>query len=369
MIILIRSNDANPDPRLQKYINYLELYNIEYKVIAWNRECNLIDRKNFIYFNKKSQFGLGYRNITNKLSWFLFIINQLYKNKKDYKVIHACDLDTMIPSYISKIILKKKIIFDVFDWISQDEGKGFILKMLSYIENTLFRKADYAILCEEYRIKQVKKKYRRNYLVLPNIPDIEFRNDNEVQQIIEEQRTNYKFVLCYVGVFDSNRGLEDILNFVSKHPNFIINIGGFGKLKNLVLEKSRAYENIIYWGKVDYNKGLNIMKHSDIILAFYYLSNPVHKYAAPNKYYESLFLGKPILTNKYTELATKIMSYNTGIVIDEGLEAINNFFENVYKTVDLETIGMNASVVWDEIYLNYTQDFMEKEYSKIIEVV
>lgn len=49
MVILIRSNYANPDPRLQKYINFLEKNNIKYLVIAWNRSGTKLIKENYIF--------------------------------------------------------------------------------------------------------------------------------------------------------------------------------------------------------------------------------------------------------------------------------------------------------------------------------
>lgn len=366
MIILIRSNDANPDPRLQKYINYLEREGQAYKVIAWNRSKNAMNKANYIYFNLNAEFGLRYKNIPKKAKWFMFVISQLIKHKKKLKVIHACDLDTMIPAYVVKMLVGKKVIFDVFDWVSTYENQSALGKIIGFMENQLFKRSDYAILCEKYRIDQVQEKCRREHLVLPNIPDIAYKEDVEVSEIMDQQHKKYKVVLSYVGVFDPNRGLEDMLAFVSENKNYCINIAGFGNLEKYIDEIARAHSNIIYWGKVDYNKGLNIMKFSNLIVSFYYLSNRAHKFAAPNKYYEGLFLGKAILTNHGTAVAEKTLAGNTGFVINEGKEAIQTFLEEQYNMEALQEKNLNAKVLWESSYEGYTQKFMEECYKGII---
>ena len=367
MVILIRSNDANPDPRLQKYIDYLEKTNQQYQVLAWNRDSQKIEKSNYIYLNLKTTYGLKSKNIPYKLIWFLFVIYQLFKNSKNYKLIHACDIDTVIPAYFVKIFTKKRILFDVFDWLTLKEDKGILNKIIARIENLMFKKVNYTILCEKYRISQVEHASRRDYFVLPNIPDVKISNLEDISINICEQRKQYKVVLSYVGVFDLNRGIEDVLKFVSENKDYCLNIAGFGNLENLVNKMSQENENIKHWGKVDYNRGLNIMMYSDLIIAFYYLGNKLHEYAAPNKYYEGLFLGKPLLTNIGTAVANQTIEGNTGFVIEEGLEAIENFFYSDYSKIENEKKINNANHMWKNSFKNYTENFMRDVYQKILE--
>ncbi|WP_342559442.1 hypothetical protein [Metasolibacillus sp. FSL K6-0083] len=366
MIILIRSNDANPDPRLQKYINYLEKTQQRYKVIAWNRSEGILEKENYIYFNYPAAFGLGIKNIPRKIRWFQFVVKQLWKNRQHYQVIHACDLDTAIPAFFIKSLVKKKIIFDVFDWVSSENSKSILGKILSIVENRIFKKSDFTIICEEYRMNQVRKDARRPSVVLPNIPDIYLQEDTFIAEKIAVQRQQFTKVISYVGVFDRNRGIEHLLCSVAENSNVCLNIAGYGLLQNEVMNYAEQYENIIYWGKVDHNTGLNIMRCCDLIAAFYYLSNPVHRFAAPNKYYEGLFLGKALLTNEGTLLAEKVVEGDTGYVIAEGAASLANFLNLPLEKQAIELKNDHSKELWHTVYQTYTTNFMENEYQKML---
>ena len=41
MIVFLRSLDCNPDPRVQKYCDYLYANNINYRIVCWDRSCKL----------------------------------------------------------------------------------------------------------------------------------------------------------------------------------------------------------------------------------------------------------------------------------------------------------------------------------------
>ncbi len=365
MIVLVRSNDINPDPRLQKYIDFLEKKGKSFIVLGWNREKNVIEKPNYKYFHLQAKYGAKYLNMFNKLRWFLFIYKYLIIHRKEYNIVHACDFDTAFPVYLAKITTKKKMIFDIFDWMSDVHNKGVIYSIIGFFERRIFLKSEYAIICEEERKKQIPVA-KEEVLVMPNIPTINFIVERKIKEIFEKQKQDYELILSYVGVFDTDRGLESLLEFVSENKYICLNVAGFGRLENKIAIMSDKYSNIRYWGKVNYNKGLNIMKESDIVVAMYYKTNPLHEYAAPNKYYEGLMLGVPIITTKETLVGKKTDKHNTGFVIAEGKSSLENLFLNSDLKQQILVKQKNSTKLWNEKYKYYIPDFLEQEYYPII---
>jgi len=365
LIVLVRSNDINPDPRLQKYIDFLERKNEKYLVLGWNREANIIEKQNHKYFHLKANYGTKYLNIFNKLRWFIFIILYLIKNQKKYQIVHACDFDTALPVYLAKTFTKKKMIFDVFDWMSDKSKKNTVYMIIGILERRVFVKADYAIICEVERMKQIEID-KKNVLVMPNIPTIDFMSNFNIKNIIIEQRKSYDLILSYVGVFDSDRGLNELLEVVSQNKKIFLNIAGFGRFEDEVKGFLTNNSNIKLWGKVDYNTGINIMGNSDLIIAMYYKTNALHKYAAPNKYYEGLFLGIPIVTTEKTLVGEKTVKFNTGFAIGEGKEHLERLLMSLNIKHLAKEKAINANILWLETYKNYIEVFMETKYYPIV---
>jgi glycosyltransferase involved in cell wall biosynthesis len=365
MVIIIRSNEVNPDPRVQKYIDFLKSNNVNYEVIGWNRNGKAINKENFLFFNLNAKYGMGYSNIINKLRWFLFIIKYLIMNRNKYNYVHACDLDTALPVYIASLITRKKLIFDIFDLASTENRKDLLSRLIKFIEMYIAEKSDYLIICEDERREQLHIK-SRDIFVMPNIPNEEIIEDKDVISKMKEQDINYDLVLSYVGVFDVNRGIEDTLKLVANKRNILLNIAGFGSLEEKVVSYARKYPNIVYWGKVNYNTGLNIMKNSDLILAMYYKTNPHHKYAAPNKYYEGLMLGVPIITTRETLVGKKTDKYETGFVIDEGIQYLEELLEKDRLKFIISLKKKNCSSIWNDKYKEYINIFMQESYNTIL---
>ena len=110
-----------------------------------------------------------------------------------------------------------------------------------------------------------------------------------------------KLKLVYVGVLSRMRLLKETVEVVSKMDDVEMHIGGFGEYEDWMQKAAEQYSNVFFYGKLQYSETLALEKQCDIMMAVYDPSIRNHKYAAPNKFYESIMLGKPI-----------IMAYDTG---------------------------------------------------------
>ena len=149
---------------------------------------------------------------------------------------------------------------------------------------------------------------------------------------------------------------------------FNLLIAGYGskEIEDKCKELS-ILSNIKYFGKVDYKIGLNIMYNSNIIYAMYSKSNPNHFYAAPNKYYEAMMLGKPIISTKGINMERKILDNNIGYIIEESSEELINLI-NSLSLDDIQEKGKAANLLWENKYKNYTSKFLNEEYIDLIKV-
>lgn len=364
MIIFIRDNECF-EPRVQNYLHYFVENSIDYHVLAWNRNGTAKPNEKITFFQRRAEYGKRIANIPNKITWMFFVVKEIWKQRKTCIAIHACDIDAILPALFIGKLLHKKVIFDIFDWISSLTGKGIVYKIVEFLQNFAYKHCDAVILCEEERKDQAKAT-NATVLVLPNIPDGKTEFDQKTLEKTSMQHQDYNLIISYVGVFDRDRGLENLLECVSKRPNILLNIAGFGVLDNEIKTYASKYRNICYWGRVEYTVGQAIMKNSDMIAAMYHLSSPLHKYAAPNKYYESLLLEVPMITTKKTLVGAKAAKYDTGFVLDESIEALAEMLDNPKLKYEIESKSINCRKTWNEIYSNYYERFMKNQYIKMM---
>ena len=365
MIVLIRCNDVISDSRLKKYIDYLEKNGIVYRIIAWDRLGNSQKLPNVIYCNYHSKYNQGgIAAIIDRLKWMSFILFKLF-SFRERLVIHACDLDAVFPSAIFKFLSFKKhyLIFDVFDWISDTlYNQGRIVSLaFSIMEKFSVLKSDHIIICEPERVRQIPYTIDGKYSVLQNIPSFSARSFLNVNE--KYHFDNGLFTLAYVGGLTNDRCLEELINGAVK-GEYNLNIAGYGDVSISGFLNNVNSPYIRYYGKVDYKRGLNIMYNSDIVYAMYSKKNPNHLYAAPNKFYECMFVGKTIITTKGIIVGEKVLNMQIGYVVDEDEESIIKLVSSLSRE-DVVAKSLNAKEMWNH-YEHNVDDYLNSTYSRLI---
>lgn len=365
MIILFRSNGIFAS-RVSKYVDYYKKIGVPYTIVGWDRLGEGLSRPNYDFFRYKTRYMQGgFKAFVAKIKWMKFVYAYLKKHKKEITTIHACDLDVALPSAIFKFIHNRNLnlIFDVCDWSSASSDNWLLKLFFKVSERVAVKHSNHMIVCEQERIHQIQFKLKIPVHVMRNIPsfdNVDFLDEDTVPPF-----NNNNVTVAYVGWFGHGRFLEELLDY-SKKGFINLNIAGFGisSIEDFAARLDKELDNVHYFGKVDYKFGLQIMKASDLIYAMYCKSIPNHFFAAPNKFYESIFLGKPILSTKGIPLADKIKKYETGFVIEENQNELSSFFKNVSKE-ELHESGRKAHSQW--LYFSgLTAKFMNEEYSKMI---
>lgn len=356
MICFLRTSAAGFDIRLKKYIQACEKTDTPYMAITWNRLSNATPMLNELSFQHAAPYGYGHRmrNFLQLILWCLFAIRLLIVHRKKYKVIHACNVETMPVAFIIHLLLHKKVIFDIYD----TSGHANLERFFILHSNLL-------IIPHRKRLEQeyTDEEEIQNLLVIENVPVF------DKERVSNEKMTQVnQIVLSYVGTFQRNiRGLENILQLVQDDDRFILEIAGSGDdFENDLLEASKKCSRIHFHGAVKYDKALDIMNNSDFIYAQYFLKAPVHKYASPNKYYESLFLGVPILTTENTLVGSQVIDGNTGYAIGEEYKDLANMFKCIDELFlkDYHKKEKRAKEIWSSHYSSYFQEQMVNHYIK-----
>jgi len=85
------------------------------------------------------------------------------------------------------------------------------------------------------------------------------------------------------------------------------------------------------------------------LFATYDPNIPNHKYSAPNKIYEAMSLGKPIIVCKNTGIDKLIIENKLGYAIDYSSKEFKKTLKNI-KSQDLKDISKNAKKLYNEKY-------------------
>lgn len=354
MICYINRSTVDYDIRLNKYVMACKQTKTPYFVIAWDR---LLNAKFVDEYEHQLKLYCPYaqgKKILPLIRWSLFVYYYLIKNFSKYKVIHACNMENTL-LVLPFRLLGKKIIFDVYD------------SQIPKIERKIIPMVNALILPHEKRLEPIgiNKENVKNLFVVENAPALDYKLKDL------KPRTDSKIHLSYVGTFQAKmRGIENLLDVVKSDERFVLDIAGTGDaLDAMVQQYAEDCARIHYHGKVVYTDALELMHNSDYIVALYYLCAPIHKYASPNKFHESLFLGRPIITSKGTLVGTRVEEANTGYVVEDTIKGLKSVFDGYGSDSymkEYQTKCKNCSRMWENDYKNYRMEWLECKYIGLV---
>lgn len=372
-IIFLRSTSIKNDSRVLKEVGCLIKHGYNVKVLGWDRDEFLKNNQSINFdninipiqvFRKKAEYGSGIKNLIKLFQFQVWLLYNLLKIRKNIDIIHSCDLDTALPARLISKFFKKKMVYDIFDYYI--DSHYMPNKMKKIVENTeinIINKADLTIICTEERREQIKKARPKKCIVIYNTPKID--RNNIKQKLIKS--SNDKLKIVYVGILQENRLLKEIGEEIKKYPDFELHIGGFGQLQKYFSKLSEKYGNIFYYGQMKYEDVLNLEEDANLLFATYNPEISNHKYSAPNKLYEAMALGKPIIVCKNTGIDELVKNENIGISISYDAKKFIEVIENLSENKELQKkLSDNAKRLYNE---KYSWEQMEKrlieEYEKI----
>ncbi len=364
-ITLFRSNNIF-DSRVNKYHNFFEREGLDYTIVGWDRKGEGWQKDNYDFFQYRAGEAVGGMTaVKNHFKWMCFVYRYL-KQHKEVTTIHACDLNSAFPAALYKVLHRRDVIliFDACDWFSANFASNKVLNILfGWMEKFSCKWADELIICEPERKEQIQFKLKKEPLVMRNIPEIDTSLITEVQERYVFDNDNP--TIAYMGGFAEGRFLNELLQLVETE-SFNLLIAGYGD-KGIVekCNELNQRDNVRYFGRVNMVDGLNMENAADVVYAMYCKVNPNHIYAAPNKYYEAMLLGKPLITTKGTLPGKKVESNGTGWAVEENIEEMRQLLQSL-KRDEIEERGKKSFKLWNECFKDDLNLFFENIYSKII---
>ncbi|MFJ7950621.1 glycosyltransferase family 4 protein [Lysinibacillus sp. NPDC096418] len=366
-VVFMRSNPVSPDPRVEKEADCLVKNNWHVQILAWDRDgkyktrAQLLERDhsiNITRFGIPASFGGGFqKNFFPLLKFQIRLFRWLLRYKNTYDIIHACDFDTALVGTICGKLLRKKVIYDVFDSITAPfNGPESIGKIVENIDIRLMNNADAVIICTEKRKEQIAKASPKKIEVIYNTPRHVNLND-------EVNLNSNKVKIAYVGILTKERFVSELVQVVKNNPSYELHIGGFGELADELSRVSKVYDNIRFYGKIPYEKTLALENSCDIMTAIYDPRVINHYYAAPNKFYEALMLGKPLIMVKNTGMSEVVAENDLGELIDYNSESLQKAIDRlVSRKKEWPEISRKMKLLYSE---NYSWGKMEKRITEL----
>lgn len=357
-VTIVRSRAV--DPAVNKIAKSLSQNGYKVKLLVWDRQNTLKIDNEEGYVIQRFNFRAPYDKSTVLFYlpiWWLYEFFFLLKD--DSKVIHACDLDTLIPAIIVKTIKKIKLCYTIYDFYADNLPKqipNIVKRLVAFTEKFLIRFADVLFLVDESRYEQVKGAQINNLVYVNNSPPDYF--DAKERQ---KSRAETETVIFYAGLIHKSRGLEYMIKALGDTDNVRLLIAGVGPDKYLLENQTtNIKKKIQYIGWIPYEEVIKRSLSADIIFAFYDSTIPNNRYASPNKLFEAMMCGKPIIVNDNTSMSNIVKEINCGLVVPyRDINAIKGAILELKNNPSLyRKLGENGRKAYEE---KYSWDIMESK--------
>ncbi|NKQ39272.1 MAG: glycosyltransferase family 4 protein [Methanosarcinales archaeon] len=371
-VILIRGRAI--DPAVNKIAKSLSQNGHEVKLLVWDRQNTLKIKNNEGYEINRFNFKASYDKLTSVFYypiWWIYIFFFLMREK--YDVIHACDLDTLLPAIIVKIIKKKKLCYTIYDFYANNLPDGqfsFMRKavrsLVASVEKFGIEFTEVLFLVDESRYEQVKSAKINKVVYIYNSPP-----DYLDTKYKQNSSDRVEIVIFYAGAIHRSRGIEHMIKAIEYLNNVKLIIAGTGPHKDLLENLTqKTKDRIEPMGWIPYEEVIANSLNADILFAFYDPQIPANRYASPNKLFEAMMCGKPIITNAETTATKIVETENCGVVVPYGdVEAIKDTILKLKNNADLrERLGKNGRRAYEERYgWGIMEERLLKAYANLID--
>lgn len=317
--IVCVSNDLITDNRVAK--TCLVLGNLNYEVILVGRKKRnspQMNQRNYAWKRFRLPFEKGpFFYLTLNLRLFLFLLGR----KVD--LIYANDLDTLAPCYFVSKVKNTRLIYDtheLFTEVPELTSRPKIQNIWLKIESSIFPRLKHVITVNDSIAKIYRQKYNVAVSTVRNVPEYDkeniSRNTRKGLNIREED-----FILIIQGSgLNKDRGIEEAVSAMQHCTDCVLLLVGDGdvipKAKKMVAEK-KMESKVRFIPRRPYKELMRITRLADLGLLLDKNTSLNQGLALPNKLFDYIHAGIPILSTNLSEISKIIKQYEVGIFLSE----------------------------------------------------
>ena len=364
VILFLRVCDIGIDSKIRRYCRALRVNAIDHMALFWDRDGTAKGDSEIpdIRFVSTHDGGGKLVKAWRLLRLNLFAFLTLWRMRKRISLVHAVDFDMVLPAWLFNRLTGTPYIYDIYDNYPDSRGiTGWMRKPLDWMEHFIIAHAARVILADESRTVQHSPIPPSKLLIVENVPDID---QASLPQSAPRTGQDRRLRIGYLGTFEPRfRGLEDVVQVVQGMAQVELHIAGIGALGPTIDAAAAACPRIHLYGPMEHRAGLAMLADCDIILGLYYSAVPNHRFAAPNKYFEHLLLGQPLLTSTHTPPGAKVVANDTGWAVDDHADAIKAALEQALADPQsVQDKGARAAAIWQQDFANYFERAIAGDY-------
>lgn len=329
-------NDLSTDQRVHKVSTTLSKMGYKVTLVGRRQRKSLAltartyaTKRMFLLFEKGPLFYFCFQ-----IRLFLYLLF----HKVD--VLVANDLDTLWPNYLISKIKGKTLVYDsheLFCEVPELQNNPKKKQIWKKIEQRIFPHLKYVFTVNESIAKLYSDEYGVDVKVVRNIPSIGNQNSFEKKTKAELSLPIDKKIIVLQGAgINIDRGAEEAIEAMQYVEDSILLIIGCGDVIEVLKKMTKDLNltgKVKFIGKVPFEQLQQYTHHADLGLTLDKNTNINYRLSLPNKLFDYIHSGVPVLASNLVEIKKIIDQYQIGDCIirhqpEHIAEKINEIFRD-----------------------------------------
>jgi glycosyltransferase involved in cell wall biosynthesis len=325
-VLMLLTNAYDPDPRVRQEALALIGMGCRVRLLAWDRDRKspAVEEVEGVEVERVFLSSKHGRGTTQVFFYAALYLRMLWRGwRTSFDAIHCHDLDTLPLGFLLGKLKRKPIVYDAhesFPDMLEGSVHTTVQRGLVKLENFLIRRVDVVVTVGEKLRRYFEERGATRSVVVGNWKKLdEFA---KAQTRRAEIRRQFRIpdgaltIVCITQLL-KDRKLPELLDAIDACSDAYAIIGGKGVLEPMIRQRAAVNPRILYAGFV---RGADVAAYTcaaDVVYYGFDPQNPNARFSAPNKLFEALAGGLPLITGDFGEIGDVVRQGSCGIVLPE----------------------------------------------------